>query len=154
MGVWIAFIQDRLPEKFTRLLPLLYIVCLIGGNGLLFVKDSGLYIGNLKAFYANLFRQSGWGMLPYFVITATILLIIEFAILHKKKTVSLDRSDLFNLVIVSGFLLIVFAASFGRGDILMEDVTDSGNRVFLQIVPLVVMTYGELFMLLYENYRK
>ena len=149
-GIWTVFIQKKLPNKISRFIPLLYILVLIAGNGVLFVKDSGLYTGNLKAFYANLFRQSGWGMFPYFVICMTILLIIEFAILHKKKTVSIDRSNLFNIMTVTGFLLIVFAASFGRGDILMEDVTDSGNRVFLQIVPLVVMTYGELFMLLYD----
>lgn len=52
----------------------------------------------------------------------------------------------YNITLTVGFLLIVIAASFGRGDVLYENVGDSGNRVLLQIVPLVVITLGELFL--------
>ena len=52
----------------------------------------------------------------------------------------------FGITLAVGFLLIVIGASFGRGDLLSEDVGDSGNRVLLQIVPLVVMAFSELFL--------
>ena len=65
---------------------------------------------------------------------------------HKKKSGLPGSSNLFNITMVVGFLLIVLAASYGRGDVLSEDVGDSGNRVLLQIVPLLVMMYAELFL--------
>jgi hypothetical protein len=120
---------------------------------LLLVASPSHYIGNLAAFRANLFRQSGWGMLPYFVIAMTALLAAETVILRRSKSAVEDTSDKFNITLTVGFILIVLAASFGRGDVLAEEVGDSGNRVMLQVVPLVVMTYAELFLRLIYRWR-
>ncbi len=45
--------------------------------------------------------------------------------------------------IVSGYLLITLAVGFARGDPLQENIGDSGNRVLLQAVPLIVYAVTE-----------
>lgn len=143
-GIYIAFVQERLPEGLKKKLPWIYAGGLVLGNLILLIRNSELYIGDLKAFAANLFRQSGWGMFPYFVISMTVVLVIEY-VLRKEKNEA-DDFDSFNILLTAGFLLLTMIASFGRGDVLGENIGDSGNRVMLQIVPLVVMTYASLFM--------
>ena len=143
-GNYIAFVQERLPEGLKKKLPWIYAGGLVLGNLILLIRNSELYIGDLKAFTANLFRQSGWGMFPYFVISMTVVLVIEY-VLRKEKNEA-DDFDSFNILLTAGFLLLTMIASFGRGDVLGENIGDSGNRVMLQIVPLVVMTYASLFM--------
>ena len=152
-GIYIALIQPRLPERAVNILPCIYIAGILAGNILMFVRDSELYIGNLKTFYANLFRQSGWGIMPYFVITMAMLLAVEYAILYFKNRISLDDSDRFNITLVAGFILLTLAASYGRGDALSGYVGDSGNRVLLQVVPLIVLMFGELALGLVGQYR-
>ncbi len=144
-GVFMAFIQPRLPEKICHKLPLLYVLAMIFANIALLVYNRELYIGNLKMFAANQFRQSGWGMMPYYVIAMTALLVVEYGIRRIKKGAGIDGSNTFNITMLLGYVLLVIAASFGRGDILAEAVGDSGNRVLLQVVPIAVITYGELF---------
>lgn len=150
-AVFLAFIHKRLPDAISRRLPALCLLALVGGNAVLFIYDRQLYIGNLRAFTANLFRQSGWGMLPYFVITLTVFLVIEYLIRYKKNGAGIDRANDFNITLLAGFVLMTIAASFGRGDVLAEAVGDSGNRVLLQIVPLVVITFSELTIGLLER---
>lgn len=151
-GVYIMFIEPRIPEKFAGYLPVAYIGALALGNVLLFVMNRELYIGNLKAFYANLFRQSGWGMMPYFVIAMTLLLAAEYVIRRVRKEKSEVKAyDPFTMTLAVGFVLIVLAASYGRGDVLSEVVGDSGNRVLLQIVPVVTLLYGEMFVRMFDR---
>ena len=83
-------------------------------------------------------------MLPYFVIGIIVLLLAEYLIRRIKGERWPAVDNAYNITLTVGFLLIVIAASFGRGDVLYENVGDSGNRVLLQITPLVVMTLGEL----------
>ena len=145
-GIFIAFILPMMKNRFSTVLPYAYLGVLILGNLALFAYDRNLYIGNLGAFSDNLFRQSGWGMFPYFVTGMIVLLIIEYIIRMIRSQVRHNGDNAYNITLTVGFLLIVIAASFGRGDVLYENVGDSGNRVLLQIVPLVVMTLGELFL--------
>ena len=144
-GIYLAFIFPRLGAGIRRRLPLIYTGALLLGNAVLFTRDPGLYLGNIMAFYSNLFRQSGWGMLPYFVIAMTFLAIVEYMLAYFGKESRFDGPDPFTLTLTAGFILMVLAASYGRGDILAEDVGDSGNRVLLQVVPLVVMLFGDMF---------
>ena len=150
-GIYLAFVRERLPEKIRLRLPLIYIAALAAGNAALFVYDSAHYTGNLAAFRDNLFRQSGWGMFPYFVIAAGVFLIAEYSVMYFGNGKRGQAPSGFGITMVAGFLLIVLAASFGRGDLLAEDVGDSGNRVLLQVTPLIVMTFGELFLGLMEK---
>lgn len=153
-AVFLGFVQKRLPKIVSDHLPALCLLALLLGNAVLFAYKRDLYIGNLKAFYANLFRQSGWGMLPYFVITLTVMLFIEYMLIYKKTGRMIDAANDFNITLLAGFVLMTIAASFGRGDVLAEAVGDSGNRVLLQIVPLVVLTYAELTIGLPERSQK
>ncbi len=143
-GIYISFIEPVLPEGIHRYLPCIYICGAICGNLLMLVRDSGLYLGNLRTFYANLFGQSGWGIMPHFAIAMFVLLIAEYLIRFRKNKTTPGTSDRFNMTIVAGFILITIAASYGRGDALSGYVGDSGNRVLLQVVPLVVLMYAEL----------
>ena len=145
-AVYLMFIQPVLPEKLTKYLPCIYIAGALALNAAFLVRDSELYLGNLATFGRNLFGQSGWGMMPYFVITMGILLIMEYALAAKRGKIGAGRSNGFNITLTVGFLLITIAASYGRGDALSGYVGDSGNRVLLQIVPLVVLMYSELTM--------
>ena len=147
--VYLLFVEGRLKNRIRRYLPHVYIAALVAGNIMLFAVNSELYTGNLKAFAANLFRQSGWGMFPHFCIGAIALIILEYIIgMIRKKEVSgkEDTASSFDMTLTVGFLLIVIAASYGRGDVLAENVGDSGNRVMLQIVPLAVMTLSHRFL--------
>ena len=143
---YITLVQPRIPKRLYDFLPYIYLGVMMAGNLCLLVMDSEHYIGNIKAFGANLFRQSGWGMLPYFAVATTVVFAVEYALILKEKKGCFGISNTFNAVLTIGFILIVLAASFGRGDILMEDVGDSGNRVLLQITPLIVIMFGELGM--------
>lgn len=145
-GIALYFILPSLSARLGRRLVYLYILLMAAGNLLMLIRDRELYIGNLRAFYANLFRQSGWGMFPYLVITSVLLLLAEWLITRKMRPVRLSGPDHFNITLVVGFLLITLAASYGRGDVLSEEVGDSGNRVLLQVVPLIVMTLASLYM--------
>ncbi len=150
-GIYLVFICPRLPDGITGKLPALYIGALVAGNLVLAVRDTKLYTGNLAAFADNLFRQSGWGMLPYFVIAMTVLLAAEYVIARIKNKEAASFSEPFDVTLLVGFLLMVIAASYGRGDVLAEDVGDSGNRVLLQVVPLVTITYAQAFISLWKR---
>ncbi len=140
-GIYIAFVEPVFKKRYKKALPFVYVSALVLGNAALFVLDRQLYVGNLKAFLANLFRQSGWGMFPYFVITTLILIAAVYAVSHLKgRKIEKIIPEAYDITLTVGFLLIVIAASYGRGDILAENVGDSGNRVLLQIVPLIVLT--------------
>ena len=152
-GIYLAFIEGRLPSVIKKYLPYIYLLGAVAGNILMLIRDSELYIGNLRTFHANLFRQSGWGIMPYFVIAMAVLLAVEYTILYFTNRISLDDSDRFNITLVAGFILLTLAASYGRGDALSGYVGDSGNRVLLQVVPLIVLMFGELALGLVGQYR-
>lgn len=144
-AIWLLIVPI-LPKGLTRLLPVIYIAGAVGANIVLAVRNSELYLGNLKTFGINLFGQSGWGILPHLLIGMTLILVIEYVILIVKKEGAFEKSNLVNITMTIGFILIALVASFGRGDALSDYIGDSGNRVMLQVVPLVVMMYAELFM--------
>ncbi len=153
-GIYLLFVFPALSKRFAKYLPYLYIFAMVAANVLMFVMNKERYITNLDVFRQNLFMQSGWGMMPYFVIAVTCLLALEYGILYIKKTGRIDGSSSFDIIMVLGFALMVLTVSYGRGDDLRAYVGDSGNRVLLQIVPLVVMMYGNLCMGLSPNFHK
>ncbi len=153
-GVYILLVEERLKKRMEKIQPYIYIAVLILANIALLVMNSELYIGNLKAFSANLFRQSGWGMFAFFSAFLIVFIIAEYLIRTIKKHGKKGSDSVlsFSTMLTVGFVLIVIIASYGRGDILAENVGDSGNRVLLQTVPLAVMTISEhLFALLNDR---
>lgn len=145
--VYILFIRDRLPKIIKNHLQSIYAVGFLGVNGVLLMLKPDLYINNLRAFAGNLFGQSGWGMVPYlFVGVLFIIVCLEFVIQKRGKEGFAELSDLNNMeyaywiYAAIGFFLIALAVSFARGDDLNANVGDSGNRVLLQGVAIVI--YG------------
>ncbi|MCR5790588.1 MAG: hypothetical protein K6G83_11935 [Lachnospiraceae bacterium] len=110
-----------------------------GGNVFLFISDRSLYLTNLKSFYRNLTGQSGWGVFPVFAVSAFLILVICHL---KDKT---KPRFTFMDFIVCGYLLLTLTVCFARGDPLQDNVGDSGNRVLLQSVPLIVYALAEHF---------
>ena len=151
IGIYLMFVEKRLKDRMPRALPYVYIAVLLAGNLALLALDSNLYIGNLKAFGDNLFRQSGWGIFSHFAVVLAAFIILEYVISiiggSLKEYRNADNTDIsYTLTLTIGFILIVIAAAYGRGDILNEDVGDSGNRVLLQVTPLIVMSFTELML--------
>ena len=158
MIIYIAFLRDFINRKIGKLLPFIILLGLILGNGVLLLYNSELYITNLKAFYGNLTRQSGWGMLPYLVLSSVIIITVcdIEAVLHKegKLLVAGDFELSFYTLLTIGFLLVTLAVSFMRGDALMAEIGDSGNRVLLQITPLLLYTLMLYFIKIYERFKQ
>ncbi len=145
-AIFLLFIFDRIPAKLAVHLPKIYVLGAIAANLVIAVRNSELYLGNLATFATNLFGQSGWGMFPHLVVTSTILLAAEYLIMFIRDKKKPDPANGFNITLTVGFVLMALVASFGRGDALSDYIGDSGNRVMLQVVPLVVIMYTELFM--------
>lgn len=124
--LYVLLIRNRHFKKLQEHMIFLIILVLLLVNLGLCILDWTLYVGNLQAFGANLFNQSGWGLFPCFVIAMLVLL--------PKKGYPLQYEDLLWI----GYLLITLAVCWARDGILREGVGDSGNRVLLQVVPLIV----------------
>ena len=144
-GLYLLFIYPYVRKRFVRYMPYVYLIALAAGNILMFIRKPDLYVTNLTMFGQNLFRQSGWGVFPHFVIAMTVLLVIEYVLMYVRKKETADTLCPFDITLTAGFILMVLAVSYGRGDSLTAYVGDSGNRVLLQVVPLIVMTYAGLF---------
>lgn len=153
-GLYLLFIYPAVSKRFSKYLPYLYIIAMVAANVLMFAMNSARYMTNLSVFGQNLFAQSGWGMMPYFVIALTVLLAVEYGILFVRKQVRPSGTASFDIIMVLGFALMVLTVSYGRGDNLQAYVGDSGNRVLLQIVPLVVMMYANLCLGLSKEFSR
>ncbi|HOO27673.1 MAG TPA: hypothetical protein PLU43_04355, partial [Lachnospiraceae bacterium] len=124
--LYFLIVRGRFLKKLTEHMAAVIIAGLLLVNVGLCVLDWDIYIGNLEAFGANLFHQSGWGLFPAFVLAMLFLLM--------KKERSFHYFDLLTV----GYLLTTLAVCWARDGVLREGVGDSGNRVLLQIIPLVV----------------
>lgn len=124
--VFALFIKDRLPSVIKKYYGALLIAGIIALNMAVLIYDTPLYLGNLSIFAKNFIGNSGWGLM--------IPMLIGIFILLPKKSLRINFFD--NVIIV--FLLLSIVASWGRGDILAESFGDSGNRVMMQVVPLLV----------------
>lgn len=128
VGIYFVWVRNKRFKFISEHLKLWLISGLVLVNGALFVRNPGVFIGNMKAFLGNLFGQSGWGIFPVFMLA---LLVLTF-----EWPVKLHYFDVLSL----GYLLVTLAVCFAREGVLREGVGDSGNRVLLQIVPLLLFT--------------
>ena len=119
-------IRNRFFTKIKKYYPWILIVGLTLVNLLVLLRDTSGYIVNLKAFIMNVIKSSGWGLFASFVI-GTIILI-------PKKSIKINYFD-FSIV---GYILLTIVAGWARGDSLYEGFGDSGNRILIQVVPLVL----------------
>ncbi len=140
--IYLLFFRKFFTKKLGRFLPGLILLALFVGNLCLLALDSALYIGNLKAFVGNLFGQSGWGIFAYFIVSVLLLLLGDYllTLFRNKEKVTwgdpLSFSGFFDFISI-GFVLVTLMVSWARDSVMLQEVGDSGNRVLLQIVPVV-----------------
>ncbi|MBQ7562575.1 MAG: hypothetical protein IJT16_01145 [Lachnospiraceae bacterium] len=151
-GLVYRLITDR---DTTQLVWKMVLVMLTLVNLVLLFLDRALYIENLKAFGRNLTHQSGWGVFPIVVLGAVVLILVCRLLNRRQDQTLLPASESestskgpspamsYMEFIVLGYLLITLAVSFARGDPMQESFGDSGNRVLMQIAPLLVFALSE-----------
>jgi hypothetical protein len=120
-------ILGRIQENIPVLMPALLLVM----NIALLILFRSRYLNNIYMFYLNLRLRAGWGYFPY-IIGILIVLCVILAI--KNRCYSLSFFDSLMISYILGVLIV----SFGRGDDLRKGVGDSGNRVLLTAVPVIV----------------
>lgn len=130
-GAYLLFIRDRLEDKLSAILPLLLPAFLILVNAGLMAVRTEAYLGNLKMFYLNVRIGAGWGYFGYIAGVIVLILVIKTCM---NREWYLGFFDSLMISYVLGVLLV----AFGRGDALRKGVGDSGNRVMLTAVPLIV----------------
>lgn len=145
VSAYILFIRERLPEVIGSRINMLIPLGLVIVNMILLMYNKDIFIGNVKAFVANISNQSGWGLFPMMIIGMYVLCLI----------VSYKHRDLFkytywDLCFVS-YMLTATAVSFARGDALRESIGDSGNRVMLQVILLAFFAAAEHILQLQEE---
>ena len=125
--VYIIFVRERLDKGIVLLL--LFIALLAGNLGLLAINHSR-YIADIRAFILNIRLGNGWGI---FVIVMAIYAVLFLAELIKLKGRDLSPE----LFLPAALVLTIFAVCFARGGVLAVRTSDSGNRVLMEIVPLL-----------------
>lgn len=158
LAVYVLVVRPKIMKKIGLYLPMMFIAALFILNLVLMAMDSDTYIANLKAFAGNLFGQSGWGLFPYLVIGAMVIILVwelfidNIGISSIKQLMDVNSyCSSFWLMSTLAFLLICFAVSFARGDKLDVATGDSGNRVLLQIAPMVLMLFISRFLELWAR---
>ena len=124
--LYALLIRNRLPEKLEKNYGYLLVLSLISVNLVILVYDRSGYIINLKAFIFNMLKNSGWGLFVPFVIGVFILI--------PKKSIKINYFD----ISVVCYILITIIAGWARGDNLYESFGDSGNRIMIQAVPVIL----------------
>jgi hypothetical protein len=135
-GLYILLCRERWQGKGLRgqiqeNIPILMPALLLFTNLALLIFFRSRYLNNIYMFYLNLRLRAGWGYFPY-IIGVLIVLCVILAI--KNRSCRLTFYDSLMVSYVLGVLIV----SFGRGDDLRKGVGDSGNRVLLTAVPVIV----------------
>lgn len=124
--IYVLFIRGRLLNKLFNHLRLIIAFGLVGLNALFLVKDPAVYLENLKAFIGNVMFTGGWGVIV--VVTMAIYII---CLLNGFEFGYWD-------FMTFSYLLYSLAVSFMREGGLRLGAGDSGNRVLLQVVPMLL----------------
>ncbi len=135
VGIYIAFIRGR---RFKRILGNFFIVlpaAVLLLNLAILVLRHERYLTNLYMFYYNLRTRAGWGFFGYLAFLGFVIIVIK-AVVKKEKELSF-----FDSLCIS-YVFAVLIVSYGRGDALREGIGDSGNRVMLTAVPLIVLAFA------------
>ncbi len=126
--VYLMWIRGKIFVKLQKYLGVWIILGLLLINLLLFLKDRATYLENMKAFRDNLLYSGGWGIFP--MVIAAIYLV---AIIGSKRW-GFGFWDLLSF----SYLFYVLSVSFMREGGMHSGVGDSGNRVLLQMVPILL----------------
>lgn len=125
--VYTMTVRKRLFVKLEKYYPWILTGGIAAVNLLILVFDRVNYVTNIKAFAANVLRNSGWGLF--------VPVIIGVLLLIPKKSF---RMNYFDYSVIC-YILVTFIAGWARGDSLYASFGDSGNRILIQVVPLLIM---------------
>lgn len=124
--LYVLIIRNRFFKKLLTYYKWLLLSGLFLVNVMILFVDKGDYVTNLIAIKNNLTRNSGWGLF--------VSMIIGILILVPKKSMQINFID----ITVISYILLAIATVWARGDSLYESFGDSGNRVLIQVVPIVL----------------
>lgn len=126
IAIYALFIRGRRLTKLLKYYPYILVLGLVMINVVVLLYDSRDYITNLFAFARNLTKNSGWGLF--------VSLIIGVCIIIPKKSININFFD----ISVICYILVTIVAAWARGDNLYESFGDSGNRIMIQVVPILL----------------
>lgn len=124
--LYTLFIRNRFFTKLEKYYEYILVLSLVFVNLIILLYDRSGYIINLKAFILNMLKNSGWGLFVPFVVGVFILI--------PKKSIKINFFD----ISVICYILITLIAGWARGDNLYESFGDSGNRIMIQAVPVII----------------
>ena len=125
--VYIIFFRKLIALSYV---PILLLGALLLGNAGLLVINHERYITNIKAFLLNIRQGNGWGFFSIIIVIYCLMLVFE--LVRRRFT------DLPVLTFLPAALVLsIFAVCFARGGVLAVRTSDSGNRVLMEIVPLL-----------------
>ncbi len=125
--VYIIFFRGIISEKYV---PVLLLIALFVGNLGLLVINPGRYIADIEAFLRNIRLGNGWGS---FIIVIGVYCLIFLHELIKRRGKDIPVAVFFPAAMV----FTIIAVCFERGGVLAVRTSDSGNRVLMEIVPLL-----------------
>ncbi len=133
--VYIIFIREKLPAEYRA--PLL-LGALIFGNILLLIVNPGRYITNIRAFISNIRAGNGWGIFFIMILIYTGLFIFE-CVTRRLRNIP------FRAFFPAAMALTVIAVCFARGGVLAVRTSDSGNRVLMELTPVIIFSVAAFF---------
>lgn len=133
--VYIILIREKLPAPY--LAPGI-LGALTAGNLLLLLVNHERYITNLRAFISNIRAGNGWGIFFIMILIYTGLFIYE-CIRRRFKNLP------FRAFFPAAMALTVIAVCFARGGVLAVRTSDSGNRVLMELTPVIIFSVAAFF---------
>lgn len=124
--VFNAFIRDKMSAKLQKYYAPALVLGLLAINIVVLIVDRATYINNLRAFALNTLLDSGWGLF--------VPVILAVAIMIPKKSLRINYFDYSTVC----YVLLTVIAGWARGDALYVSFGDSGNRILIQVVPLLI----------------
>ena len=125
--VYIVLVRPFVPKDY---IPTLLLALLVLGNAGIFVISRERYLTDIKAFILNIRQGNGWGIFGAVIGVVFILIAADFV--KNRGRISCVAA------VVPVVMLSVIAVCWARGGVLAVRMSDSGNRVMMQIAPLVI----------------
>ncbi|MBO4374613.1 MAG: hypothetical protein J5829_05865 [Lachnospiraceae bacterium] len=129
----VLIIKTKPFEIFQKRLHLLIPAAVLLLNAAMLIVNHERYLTNFYMFFMNVRLRNGWGYFGY-VFFVFIILAVVYAVISKDIEIS------FFDVLMIGYILAVVCVSWGRGDHLRIGTGDSGNRVMLTAVPIIIFS--------------
>ena len=140
VAIWVTLPRNRLPGLFGKYFIIALPLGLLLLNLMILILRHERFLTNLYMFYYNIRTRAGWGLFGYEAFLLFIILLIK-ALIKKEGWLTF-----FDSLMIS-YVLAVLIVCYGRGDNLRQGIGDSGNRVLLTAVPIMVLSMSQRLLL-------